>query len=33
MRYHEEMTRARGLFFYAVLAVLAIGFLIDQFRG
>ena len=32
MRYHEELTRARGILFYAVLAVIAIGFVIDFIR-
>jgi len=32
MRYHEELTRARAILFYAVLGVIAIGFLIDVLR-
>ena len=32
MRYHAELTRARGILFYAVLGVIAIGFLIDVLR-
>ena len=28
MRYHEELTRARGILFYAVLGVIAIGVIV-----
>jgi hypothetical protein len=32
VRYHEELTRARGVLFYVALAIVAVAFLIDYVR-
>jgi hypothetical protein len=32
MRYHEELTRVRGIVFYVALAVIGVAFLIDYVR-